>query len=144
MGRTTQRTKSKSSKTKKTRPIRAVGVGLGLLALTGAAPAVAITPETSPAQAAPGPVAQTAEPAVPAHFLTLSDGYGDDLEPIAERRALQLAPAPPGLFLGGFRSRRIKVIHYATPIRVNQNEMMLNLDAPGAGRAIISLELKFY
>ena len=44
---------------------------------------------------------------------------------------------------GGFSDRRIKAIHYAAAFRVNQSEMRLNFDAPGAGRAIVSLELEF-
>jgi hypothetical protein len=44
----------------------------------------------------------------------------------------------------GFRNRQIKVIHYATPVRVAQRDMTIKLDAPGAGRSIVAFELVFY
>ena len=40
-------------------------------------------------------------------------------------------------------TRPFKVIDYSTPIRAGQGEMTLNLAAPGAGRAILSLALQF-
>ena len=37
----------------------------------------------------------------------------------------------------------LKVLDYSTPIRTRQGELTLNLEAPGAGRAILSLALEF-
>lgn len=44
----------------------------------------------------------------------------------------------------GFRNRQLKVIHYTAPLRVAQQNMTIKLDAPGAGRTIVGVELVFY
>jgi hypothetical protein len=99
----------------------------------------AIQPEPSPPPRLPGLGAAHAEPADPFYFMALSDQLG------SVHREVPVRPlaSEPRVVLSGFRHRRIKVIHYATPLRVAQNEMTLNLDAPGAGNAIVSLELEF-
>ena len=39
--------------------------------------------------------------------------------------------------------RALKVLDYSTPIRTRQGDLTLNLEAPGAGRAILSLGVEF-
>ena len=41
------------------------------------------------------------------------------------------------------RKRPLKVLDYSAPIRTRQGDLTLNLEAPGAGRAILSLGLEF-
>jgi hypothetical protein len=105
---------------------------------------VAISPEpAAPSAALPGIAQRHAEPGDPLYYFS-APAPPRAVEPVAFGPTPQLLVDPPPSFIGGFRSRRIKVIHYATPLRVAQNDMVLNLDAPGAGNAIISLELEFY
>jgi hypothetical protein len=119
-----------------------VGIALGATLL--AAPAVAISPEPDARSATlPGIGHGHTEPGDPLYYFS-APAPPHAAPPVVFGPTPQLLVAPPPSIIGGFRSRRIKVIHYATPLRVAQNDMVINLDAPGAGNAIISLELEFY
>lgn len=99
-------------------------------------------PPPSPGESFLGLAASSdAAPGDPLYFIRLSTSHAPTLAVDALRPS---AAGADGRIWGGFVNRRIKVIHYTAPIRLNQNDMVLNLDAPGAGRAILSLELKFY
>lgn len=117
------------------------GGWLACAALIGAAPAAAISPDSASPARIPGlaPPADV-EPGDP--FYLFAGTRGSDSNDTLDLRRSSLAEARFVHF--GFRNRQIKVIHYATPLRVAQNDMTLKLDAPGAGRAIVSFELEFY
>jgi len=104
-------------------------------------PARAISPEAGqpPTARLPGLAAARPEPADPLYFVTISDG----VRAFSDTQALRPLEGDPRVVLSTFRHRRIKVIHYTAPLRSAQNDMVLNFDAPGAGRAIVSVELEF-
>lgn len=87
----------------------------------------------------PGPQANAVQPEGAPYFLALS---ASGAEPRILDRATWLANwqksdewLPP--------HRSLKVLDYSTPIRTRQGDLTLNLEAPGAGRAILSLGLEF-
>ena len=87
----------------------------------------------------PGPQLNTVQPEAAPYYLALS---ASGAEPRILKRATWLATwqksdewLPP--------HRSLKVLDYSTPIRTRQGDLTLNLEAPGAGRAILSLGLEF-
>ena len=105
-----------------------------------ASSADAVTPGSAPSVVLPGVAATaTIEPADPLYFINLSHG----LQPAVNADVLRAPRGETRIVLSGFRNRSVKVIHYTAPLRVAQNDMVITLDAPGAGRAIVSLELEF-
>jgi hypothetical protein len=87
----------------------------------------------------PGPQLNTVQPEAAPFYLALS---ASGAKPRILDRTTWLANwqksdewLPP--------HRSLKVLDYSTPIRTRQGDLTLNLEAPGAGRAILSLGVEF-